>query len=160
APVCLVVLLASGGELRRRWREPKILFLLGHIVLLALIRIVIDAKLGGAKDWDLVAAHSASLPILAAWMLGGARSGSRDTMRATYAEAGAVLALSILVAGSWVVLQRFEDRSLGRLIEVTADAPEETRTYVIEDRSEERRVGKEATDVNTPQNYKMNSQRD
>lgn len=133
APVCLVVLLASGGELRRRWREPKILFLLGHIVLLALIRIVIDAKLGGAKDWDLVAAHSASLPILAAWMLGGARSGSRDTMRATYAEAGAVLALSILVAGSWVVLQRFEDRSLGRLIEVTADAPEETRTYVIED---------------------------
>lgn len=111
APVCLVVLLVRIPFIRRSWRRPEILFLLTQIGVVALIGVVVDAKLGGAKDWDLLAAHSASLSILAAFVFGDVPARSPASVPEGSRGAGLVLLLSILIAAGWVLLQSFQDRS-------------------------------------------------
>ncbi len=78
APVCLLVVLAAGRRLRSCAREPRYLFLLVQIVSLAFISVAVDRKLGGARDWDLLAAHSAGLILLAAMLLPGNTPGGAD----------------------------------------------------------------------------------
>jgi Flp pilus assembly protein TadD len=78
APVCLLVALAAVRTLRVRAREPRFLFLLVQIASLAFISLAVDRKLGGARDWDLLAAHSAGLILLAAMLLPGVASSGSD----------------------------------------------------------------------------------
>lgn len=157
APVPLIVLLAVGPRLLRWFRRPEVGFLAVQILGVALVRVFAEAKLGGAKDWDLLAAHSAGLPLLAAILLPPWRAGDADSVRPVGSgdadsarPAGAVVAASVrsrgagasaaLVIGAsfllfvpWVSLQSYEDRSLRRLIEVTADGPVDTQVYNLED---------------------------
>ncbi len=133
-------------------------FLVIQIASVALVRLLVDAKLGGAKDWDLVAAQSAGLPLLATLVLGGSTLQRAGVASAGIGEekarldapsspggliapseeraptlAGLVLGVCWLTTVPWIVLQSFEDRSIARLIEVTADAPPDTRTYNLEE---------------------------
>jgi tetratricopeptide (TPR) repeat protein len=78
APVCLLVVLAAWRRLRSCAREPRYLFLLVQIVSVAFISVAVDRKLGGARDWDLLAAHSAGLILLAAMLLPGNRPDGAD----------------------------------------------------------------------------------
>jgi Flp pilus assembly protein TadD len=78
APACLLVVLAAWRRLRSCAREPRYLFLLVQIVSLAFISVAVDRKLGGARDWDLLAAHSAGLILLAALLLPGSTPGGAD----------------------------------------------------------------------------------
>jgi Tfp pilus assembly protein PilF len=71
APVCLLVVSAAWRRLRFCAREPRYLFLLVQIISLAFISVAVDRKLGGARDWDLLAAHAAGLILLAAMLLPG-----------------------------------------------------------------------------------------
>ncbi len=71
APVCLVAVLTSRRQLVARVREPRHLLLLVQIATLAVISVVVDRKLGGARDWDLLTAHSAGLILLAVLLLPG-----------------------------------------------------------------------------------------
>ncbi len=75
APVCLLVALTAWRRLLSYAREPRYLFLLVQIVSLAGMSVAVDRKLGGARDWDLLAAHSAGLILLAAMLLPGSDSG-------------------------------------------------------------------------------------
>lgn len=79
APVCLLVALTAWRRLLSCAREPRYLFLLVQILSLAGMSVAVDRKLGGARDWDLLAAHSAGLILLAAMLLpGSAPDGSME----------------------------------------------------------------------------------
>lgn len=69
APACLTVVLGSLGQLRARRREPGTLFLLIQMASVAFFSVALDRKLGGARDWDLFAAHAGGLALLAARLL-------------------------------------------------------------------------------------------
>ena len=71
APVCLLVVLAAWRRLLSCAREPRYLFLLAQIASLAFLSVAVDRKLGGARDWDLLAAHSGGLVLMAALLLPG-----------------------------------------------------------------------------------------
>lgn len=71
APVCLLVALTEWRRLRACAREPRYLFLLVQIASLAFISVAVDRKLGGARDWDLLAAHASGLILLACMLLPG-----------------------------------------------------------------------------------------
>jgi Flp pilus assembly protein TadD len=75
APVCLLVVLGAGRRLRLLAREPRFLFLLAQIVFVGFMSVAVDRKLGGARDWDLLSAHSAGLILLAALLLPGSVPG-------------------------------------------------------------------------------------
>ncbi len=136
--VPIAIVLASIRRLGSRIPDPTVQLLVVHLVVVALIRAVVDAKLGGAKDWDLVVMHSASLPLLAVSLLRPPRqsSGSElsqgSLLHPTPRMAAVIALASIVVYVPWVLLQSREDASLRRLIDVTVDAPAETETFVLE----------------------------
>lgn len=69
APASLMVVLGSLPALRRRLREPGTLFLLIQMASVAFFSVALDRKLGGARDWDLFAAHAGGLALLAVRLL-------------------------------------------------------------------------------------------
>jgi tetratricopeptide (TPR) repeat protein len=130
APVALVVLLASLGRLRGSWRSAPVGFLLVQVIGVAVCRMLLLAKLGGAKDWDLLAAHAAGLPLLAATFLPDIGS---DRSAGPHPVVAQAVVAAFLLTAPFVALPNFQDRAITRLIEVTADAPDWVRTYNLED---------------------------
>ncbi|MCA9730055.1 MAG: hypothetical protein KC729_20395, partial [Candidatus Eisenbacteria bacterium] len=135
APACVVVLLARARWIVRGVRSPVVGFLLVQILAVAFIRTIVDAKLGGAKDWDLVIAHSAAIPLLAGVVVTATRPVRSDgtAPRRIRGAMSAVLGISLVTTVAWILLQGYPDRSIARLIDVTADAPADTRTYDLEE---------------------------
>lgn len=161
-PASLLVTLAAARRLRILAREPRFLFLLVQVASLAFMSLAVDRKLGGARDWDLLTAHSAGLILLAAMLLPGiAAPGAGEgapgpvkvepTPRARGKARGGtlpiartpadrphpivpfVLGVSFLVAAPWVVLLHWEDRSIQRFVDVVADFPDFPRGYAYEE---------------------------
>ena len=60
-PVPVWLVLSHGGTLRRRAREPELAFLLVQAACLGIALVLLDRKLGSARDWDLLAPHVAGL---------------------------------------------------------------------------------------------------
>ncbi len=77
APVPLVVVLASWRRLYPRLRREPVPFLLSQIVPITLFYFLLDKKLGGARDWDMLAGLSGGLIPLAALLLPRADGGDR-----------------------------------------------------------------------------------
>ena len=137
APVCLLVVLTAWRRLRSCWREPRYLFLLAQIASLAFLSVAVDRKLGGARDWDLLAAHSAGLIVLAATLLpGGTTDGARPVrvrLDRPHPVVPLALGVSLLVGMPWVVLLHWEDRSISRFVDIVADFPDFPRGYAYEE---------------------------
>jgi tetratricopeptide (TPR) repeat protein len=71
SPVALAIVLLRGRFLLRHREDRRVQFLLAQVLSIAFFSLAIDRKLGGARDWDLLAAHSAGLALLAVLVIGG-----------------------------------------------------------------------------------------
>lgn len=128
APVALSVVASVRGGFGFRDRGRG--FLLIQILGVALCAVFIDRKLGGARDWDLFAAHSGGLLLLASLVFPAASSGKRG-------EASTLLPLALgaglLCTAPWVLLEHSEDRSIARFVRVAEDFPDFARAYAYEE---------------------------
>jgi tetratricopeptide (TPR) repeat protein len=163
APVCLMVAASQWRRIRARCREPQVLFLGVQIAVVGVFGLLVDRKLGGARDWDLLAAHVSGLVLLAAMFLpartvAGAPTEARPEPPAATKPAGtkpvkpgirpktppapaerpapvvaAVLGTAFLLAAPWVLLLHLEPRSIDRFVAVAADFPNFARAYSYEE---------------------------
>jgi len=160
APASLAAVAASLPALRSRLGEPTVRFLSLQIASVALCSLLLDRKLGGARDWDLFAAHVAGLALLAAKLLPSTgdptreaaavppaaprpRSGRTSGPKTAARAAGAVkapdrrvpllLGVSALALAPWVLLLHLEPRSIERFVAVAADFPDFQRAYSYEE---------------------------
>jgi tetratricopeptide (TPR) repeat protein len=101
--------------------------LLIQALTIGLVAVIIDPKLGAARDWDLLAAHAGGLALLsaAAW----------NSMERTGGSTSAVLAsaVSVLLVAPWIVLQHMETRSAIRLAGLAVDFADFAKPYTYEE---------------------------
>lgn len=143
APACLAVVVARFHHLRGYRNDPRIQFLVLQVVIIALCSLVIDRKLGGARDWDLLAAHSAGLMLLAALVITPLpehepvtiAKGKRGTKPASSPDPAAALVLTVafLCTLPWVLLGRSETASVARFADAAAGFPPKIQAYALED---------------------------
>jgi tetratricopeptide (TPR) repeat protein len=145
APACLAVVLMEHRRLLARRMEPRIQFLLAQILPIVLCSIVLDRKLGGARDWDLLAAHAGGLVLLSALLLPARPVEEREPARPAKGKApkgpksvpdpavGMVLGTAVLLVSPWVLLLHLEPRSIDRFVSVAADFPAFPRAYAYEE---------------------------
>ncbi len=129
-PVAWALVLGGLGYIWSRKADRAIQFLLVHTASMAVFVVLIDRKLGGARDWDLFAAHGFGLVLLGALGLGAVRlKGGSGAPRA------AVLAatVGILMTVPWIGLLHAETRSIDRFVDVAADFPRFARAYAYEE---------------------------
>lgn len=153
APACLVWVLSRWRACRARIGDPRVGFLLVQMAGVVVFSLLLDRKLGGARDWDLFAAHAGGLLLLCALLLpdrvgrnalesddGAAGAGSakgatpsRGAAPAPGAAVGLVVGASLLCSASWVVLEHWEEKSIARFVDVAADFPAFARAYAYEE---------------------------
>jgi hypothetical protein len=69
SPVAMFIVVARLRALLSNLSDRRIQFALLQVVTIAFFAVALDRKLGGARDWDLLAAHSLGIGILAALLL-------------------------------------------------------------------------------------------
>jgi len=150
-------LLLAAARARWIWagrREGPMLFLLAQIASVLGCVLFIDRKLGGARDWDLMAAHVGGLLLLAAASVPDARtprgsneprasrasrarqeSGRGGSGQARPAPVVATLALGagLVSTSAWVVLNHWEERAIARFVDIASDFPAFARAYAYEE---------------------------
>ncbi len=126
APVAsLVVLLRIKSILARR-RESSLQFLLVHLITIGMIGLVLDRKLGFARDWDLLVAHSASLYLVAAIVISAPKIFPGKAL-------SLAITTSFFLTIPWVVLQNSEIFSLTRFTDVAKGFPTPARAHAFEE---------------------------
>lgn len=144
APVCLIAVFSQWRRIRSRALRPDVAFLLVQIGVIGGLSLVIDRKLGGARDWDLLAAHTSGLVLLAAMFLPAAQAGAdaagpgapgkrTRALSAPSPVVGALLAVAGLLVVPWIVLLHIEQRSIDRFVDVASDFPRFARAYAYEE---------------------------
>lgn len=143
APVCLMVVLARFRDLRRLKAEPAMQFLALQVGTVAILSLAIDRKLGGARDWDLLAGHSAGLMVLAALLISplSTRSpacppGKAESPRphGPPPQAAAILLTAAFFCTlPWILLGRSQTASVSRFTDVAAGFAPQVRAYAFED---------------------------
>ena len=133
APVALAVVFGQAQEVRRRWREPAFLFLLAQVASVAFFSVALDRKLGGARDWDLLAAHTAGLALLAGLLLPAAAPRAKAPGSAPHPIAALAVGAALLTTAPWVLLLHLEARSIERFVAVASDFPDFQRAYAYEE---------------------------
>lgn len=133
APVALAVVVGQVQEIRRRWREPSFLFLLAQIASVAFFSVALDRKLGGARDWDLLAAHTAGLALLAGLLLPAIAPRAKTPGSAPHPVAAFAVGAALLTTAPWVLLLHLEERSIRRFVAVASDFPDFQRAYAYEE---------------------------
>lgn len=148
SPAAVVIVLARLRALREIHSDRRIQFALVQVVTIAFFAVGLDRKLGGARDWDLLAAHSLGIGLLAALLLppwppvgSGARSPSKKDRspepatesRGSMRTAALALTVSFLLTTPWISLLHLERASIHRFVAVAADFPEFARAYAYEE---------------------------
>ncbi len=135
APLCLAVVLARMPWLRARWKRPEIGFLLVQMAGVLFFTLALDRKLGGARDWDLLAAHAGGLMLLAAvaFPAGPTPEGKRTAYLPAPREAGLAWGAMLVVFLPWVLLLHMETRSIARFVDIASDFPNFARAYAYEE---------------------------
>lgn len=116
-PLLLVLL-----RVRHWFASPAHTFLAAQVLGLALLYLFLDPKLGLPRDWDLLAAHSGGLLLLATLLLPGNGWQSR-----------AVVALGLLTAVPWVVTNHHPDGGRWWLLEASRDQRPAARAHLYAD---------------------------
>jgi tetratricopeptide (TPR) repeat protein len=131
-PVPAWLVLSRWGGLRRRLREPDIAFLGVHGLGVAVAFVLLDRKIGAARDWDLFAPHVAGLVWLAVrlWEPGLA-SAHRGRVWPSLRFATAWVAL--LLAWPWFAVNADRDASVRRFVDVRLGFAPYARAYASQD---------------------------
>jgi tetratricopeptide (TPR) repeat protein len=126
-----VILLSSTLIRRPRafWESHERRFLSIGAAFLLVLLIAVDRKIGGARDWDLFAAHICVLTLLAflAWRPWAFPAGSRR------GHAGFLMVTAVALAGPWFWVNGGEDRSVARFRDIITDFPSFKRAYSHEE---------------------------
>ncbi len=152
-PVPGWLLISHPRAVRRRIAEPAVQFLLIQAVVWVVLNILLERELGTARDWDLLAAQSSGLVILAALIWAGrarpavvlaARVRSGRTQPAVPPGAGSALSnpappkiagallASALITLLWVLLVH-RDQDSGRwLTDAARDFGDPAQPYAYE----------------------------
>jgi tetratricopeptide (TPR) repeat protein len=131
-PVPAWLLLRRGRGLPRREGAPETSFLLVQGSCFALAFVLLDRKLGAARDWDLFAPHVAGLAWLAArlWEPESAAPGRAGPWPGLRFAAPWV---ALLLAWPWFAVNASREASLRRFTEVRADFAPYARAYATQD---------------------------
>ncbi|MCA9726571.1 MAG: tetratricopeptide repeat protein [Candidatus Eisenbacteria bacterium] len=144
-PGAVAVVVLRLQALRSRAVDRRVQFLLVQIASIVFFAVGLDKKLGGARDWDLLAAHSLGVGLLAAlWIApfperpepgkprtANAPDGSADS--GAVRSAALALTVSFLVAAPWISVLHLERASIARFVDVAADFPDFARAYAYEE---------------------------
>lgn len=129
SPVSLAVIATLGPWLWRARGNRQVQFLMVQLGALAVAGLLVQRKLGDARDWDLLAAHFAALPLLAALATGQVWPASNLAARRFALSA---LAAALLVQAPWVALHARTDSAVERFSDVAAGFPPFARGYAYE----------------------------
>ena len=144
SPAAVVILLGRIGALRSRISDRRVQFALVQVATIAFFSVALDRKLGGARDWDLLAAHSLGIGLLAAlllppWPPVAPAPRSRAPLPPEQERTGStriaalVLTVAFLMTAPWVALLHHERASIARFVDVAADFPDFARAYAYEE---------------------------
>jgi hypothetical protein len=131
-PVPAWLVLSRWRELRHRLREPDIAFLCAHGLGVAVAFVLLDRKIGAARDWDLFAPHVSGLVWLAV------RLWDTELVKADRGEIwpglrSAAAWVTVLLAWPWFAVNADRDASLNRFIEVRSGFTPYAHAYASQD---------------------------
>ena len=136
-PGCLIV--TRLGALRRRLNEPDLPFLLIHSACFLLAFVLLDRKLGSARDWDIFAPQIAGFAWLAGrlWDVGGSAKTAKPAAGGETGVSQSVRSaapwVAFLVAWPWFAVNASREASLHRFDEIRADFAAFPRAYAAEE---------------------------
>ncbi len=131
-PVPAWLVLSRAGTLRRRPDAPEVPFLLVQAACFAIALVLLDRKLGAARDWDIFAPHVAGLGWLAvrSWepeSIARSRPGAWPGLRF------AAPWVAVLLAWPWFAVNASGPAALRRFAEVITDFAPYQRAYATQD---------------------------
>jgi len=131
-PVPAWLILSRSGTLRRHAREPELAFLLVQAACLGIALILVDRKLGSARDWDFFAPHVAGLGWIAVRLweperTARSRTGPWPDLRF------AAPWVALLIAWPWFAVNASRATALQRFTEIRADFAPYQRAYATQD---------------------------
>jgi tetratricopeptide (TPR) repeat protein len=126
-------LVVSGlRPIRDRLREPDIVFLLAQVACFLIPFLLLDRKLGAARDWDLLAPQVAGFAWLAGRLyLEESKQPEGETALPGLRVAAPWVALIFVVP--WLAVNASTERSLNRFDEIRTDFPRFPRAYAAEE---------------------------
>ncbi len=118
--------------IRARLREPGIVFLLIQVAAFALAFLLIDRKLGPARDWDILTPQVGGVVLLAAllWQKESGRAADLGILPALRTCAPYV---GLLLLWPWLAVNVDREASLERFANIKADFPTFPRAYATEE---------------------------
>ncbi|MBD3161880.1 MAG: tetratricopeptide repeat protein, partial [Candidatus Eisenbacteria bacterium] len=131
-PVTGLLIAARVRVLRSRLREPDLAFLLVQVACFLIPFLLLDRKLGAARDWDLLTPQVAGFAWMAArlWERGDGRTEAPVRLPALRASA---VWIALLLVAPWIAVNASTERSLARFAEVKADYARHPRSYATEE---------------------------
>jgi len=135
SPVSLVLLFLRTRPLLRNRKNPAIAFLLTQAGTIAFLSLLLERKLGGARDWDLLAAHAAVMFLLAVIPTSpGISPGRADRHSRPPADLPIALALTVsfLAVVPWIAVNSSAQASVARFRSVSRGFPPYARAYAYE----------------------------
>lgn len=136
APVTLLLLLTRLRALRERLREPDVAFLTAQAVAFVLPFLLLDRKIGAARDWDLLTPQIAGLPFLAVLLWQQPDGTRRDEKRARAFPAdvaAASVATGLLLLVPWLGVNASRDASLARFDDLRPGFARFPKAYATEE---------------------------
>ncbi|MBD3337093.1 MAG: tetratricopeptide repeat protein [Candidatus Eisenbacteria bacterium] len=131
APVPLLLVLATLlRRPRRLWDAPERRCLTVGVAVLVVLFASIDRKLGGARDWDLFAAH---IPVLTFLGFLAYRARADAQHEAPAGKAPVLILTAFFLAAPWFWVHASAERSIQRFRAVVADFAPFPRAYAHEE---------------------------
>jgi tetratricopeptide (TPR) repeat protein len=127
-----LVLARSASLVRSRFRQPDIAFLLIQCGAFLIAFLLLDRKIGAARDWDLLTPQIAGFAWLAARL---AEAGSREGEQTGFLPSVRVAApwVALLFVVPWLAVNASTERSILRFDEIRTDFPRRQRAYAAEE---------------------------
>jgi|GEM_PF-1960296 len=130
-PVVLVLVMGHLPRLRTCLRDPRLRFLVVFILMTGLASLLIDRKLGAARDWDLLAAHGAGWLAFGVLLVPDGRFSDRGSGRPPrWVVLG--LTVSLLITSPWLLAVRMPSVAIHRLQAVSQGFQPHARAYFFE----------------------------
>ncbi len=132
APITGCLLVARARAARKRLAEPDIAFLALQTACFLLPFLLLDRKLGAARDWDLLTPQIAGFALLAArlWESEVADAGDKGVLPPVRIAAPWV---ALLLVAPWLLLNATTDGAIRRFDEMRRDFPTFARAYSAEE---------------------------
>lgn len=131
-PVPAWLILNRSGALRRLAREPEAAFLYVQTICFGIAFVLLDRKLGAARDWDLFAPHVAGLGWIAV-RLWEPESVARSCTGRWPGLRCAAPWVALLIAWPWFAVNASRAASLQRFTEIRDDFGAYQRAYATQD---------------------------